>query len=138
MFALFALLAIVVGRDYPLGSTARMGPGYFPTVTGALLGLVGLASIVRSFIRAGDAIGRFAIKECILILLAVTLFGLLLKPAGLVLGVATTVLISAIASRQFQLKASILLAIGSAAFCAIVFRVGLGLPTPVLGTWFGG
>ena len=31
----------------------------------------------------------------------------------------------------------LLLNIGLVAFCALVFVTGLGLPVPLLGTWFG-
>ena len=31
--------AVYVARDYALGTTLRMGPGYFPTALGALIGL---------------------------------------------------------------------------------------------------
>ena len=36
MFGSFGLLFIVLSRQYQLGSAAKMGPGYFPTMLGAL------------------------------------------------------------------------------------------------------
>ncbi|HET6757282.1 MAG TPA: tripartite tricarboxylate transporter TctB family protein, partial [Burkholderiales bacterium] len=45
MYVVFALIAIVIGQDYSMGTALRMGPAYFPTVLGVLLGLVGIAAI---------------------------------------------------------------------------------------------
>jgi hypothetical protein len=42
MFALFGAAAVVLARQYPRGTLARMGPGFFPTVLGAVLVALGL------------------------------------------------------------------------------------------------
>ena len=41
LFVSFGLCAVLVGRDYPMGTALRMGAGYFPFVLGALLLLLG-------------------------------------------------------------------------------------------------
>lgn len=138
MFVAFGLAAVYIGQDYPFGTAGRMGPGYFPTVLGTLLGIIGLVSIVRSFFGKGEALERFAIKETALILFGVLLFGILVRGAGLVVSVILLVMISAFASSQFQLKSTILLAIGAAIFCVLIFSTALGLPMPAFGPWFGG
>ena len=54
--AIYLVLATVVlwiGRGYSHGTSARMGPGYFPVVLGSILALIGVMSVGRSFIRAG-------------------------------------------------------------------------------------
>ena len=71
-----------IGRDYPLGSSARMGPGYFPAVLGSLLALFGVVSIGRSFIRPGEPIDAIAWQPLVLVLGSVVLFGLLLRAAS--------------------------------------------------------
>ncbi len=46
--AIYLVLAIVVlwiGRGYPQGSSARMGPGYFPVALGSILAVFGAVSI---------------------------------------------------------------------------------------------
>jgi hypothetical protein len=137
MFTVFGLTALIIGREYTMGSAGRMGPGYFPTILGALLALMGLAAVVRSFLKKGEALGKFAIKETFLILFAVLLFGLLLRGAGLPVAIAALVMVSAAASAKFEWKSSVLLAIGGAIFCAAVFVLGLGVPMPLGGSWFG-
>ena len=137
IFLFFGLAAIVIGRDYTMGTAGRMGPAYFPTVLGGLLALVGLVGVIRSFLRAGEPVGKFYIKEIVLILVAVLLFGFLVRGAGLVPAALVLVLLSAYASPKFTWGASLLLAIGLAVFAVVVFVKLLGLPMPILGPWLG-
>jgi lysylphosphatidylglycerol synthetase-like protein (DUF2156 family) len=129
--------AVVLAREYPLGSTFKMGPGYFPTVLGALLALVGLATSLRGLWRPGTEVGRFAVRELALVLIATVLFGVLLRGAGLLAAVVILVVVSAYASQRFRWGASATLAAGMAAFCWLVFVKALGLPIPILGPWLG-
>jgi hypothetical protein len=43
LFVAFGVFAIIIARDYPLGTAARMGPGYFPRLLGMLLIVLGVA-----------------------------------------------------------------------------------------------
>jgi hypothetical protein len=137
IFLFFGLAAVILGLDYPMGSAGRMGPAYFPTVLGGLLTLVGVIGVIRSFIAHGEPVGKFYIKEIVLILVAVLLFGFLMRKAGLVPAVLVLVLMSAYASPKFTWGASLLLAGGLAIFAVVVFVKLLGLPMPILGPWFG-
>lgn len=130
--------AIFIASDYSWGRGGRMGPGYFPTILGALLLLVGIAALVRSFLVRGEPIGPIAWKGALLVTVATVLFGALLRPAGLVPAVLALILVSAAASVKFRFDwRAIALMIGLVVFCALVFVKGLGLPVPLLGPWFG-
>ena len=133
------LAAVWFGRDYSLGTGSRMGPGYFPTVLGGLLALFGVAAVVRSFLQDGAPVGTVAWKGLALVVGATVLFGLLLEPAGLLPALLALILASASASRmfRFELRAAAGLA-ALLAFCALVFVKGLGVPMPLLGSWFTG
>lgn len=137
IFLFFGMAAVIIGFDYPMGSAGRMGPAYFPTALGGLLVLIGAIGVIRSFLRHGEPVERFYIKEIILVLAAVLLFGFLMRKAGLVPAVLVLVLMSAYASEKFTWGASLLLAIGLAIFAVVVFVKLLGLPMPILGPWFG-
>lgn len=137
IFLIIGMAAIIIGRDYQMGSAGRMGPAYFPSVLGGLLALIGAIGVIRSFLRPGEAIGKFYIKEIVLVLVAVLLFGLLMRGAGLVPAVLVLVLMSAYASPKFTWGPSLLLAIGLAVFAVVVFVKLLGLPMPILGPWLG-
>jgi putative tricarboxylic transport membrane protein len=129
--------AVLLARDYPLGTSFKMGPGYFPTVLGALLALVGLITVLRGLLRPGTAVGALAYREILLVLTATVLFGVLLRGAGLVVAVVLLVMVSAYASRYFRWGTAVALAAGMSAFCVLVFVKALGLPIPMLGPWFG-
>lgn len=120
-----------------MGTAGKMGPAYFPTILGSLLALIGATVVIRSFVRVGEAVGKFYIREIILILSAVVLFGALMRGAGLVPAVVVLVVLSAYASPKFKWGSALLLAGGLATFSALIFVKLLGLPMPIFGPWFG-
>jgi hypothetical protein len=131
--------ALVLARGYGMGSALRMGPGYFPTVLAAILCLIGLASLVRGLRPPpGDTEPpRFAWRKALLVLIPVVLFGVLLRPAGLIIAIPVLVVGSAAASLHFRWVPALALAAGLTAFSILVFVKGLKVPLPVLGSWFG-
>lgn len=137
IFVIFGVAAVVIGDDYSMGTAGRMGPAYFPTVLGTLLAIIGGIAVARSLFRSGMSLEKFAVKELVLILGAVLLFGFLVRGAGLIVAVLTLILISAFASAKFRLLPTALLAIGLAIFAVLVFVKGLGLPMPMIGPWLG-
>ena len=130
--------AFWIGRDYPMGTAGRMGAGYFPAVLSVILMLIGLLSAARAFTREGEVVGTIAWKPLALVVGSTALFGLLLPATGLVIALAALILGSAAASQHFRLdlKAASGLII-LVAFCALVFVKALGVPLPLLGSWFG-
>ena len=129
---------IVIGREYPMGTAFKMGPAYFPTVLAALLSLIGLISLIRSFVRKGDSMPTFAWKPLLLIVAATVVFGLLVKGAGLAIALPLFVMMTAYASVKFHWGRSLVLAAATTVFCALVFVKGLGVPLPIIGRWFAG
>jgi hypothetical protein len=138
IYIFFGSSAILIARDYGMGTALRMGPGYFPTVLGALLALIGIISLVRSFMKPGAPIGRLAFKGLLLVIGSTLVFGLIVRGAGLAVALPVFVITGAYASIHFRWGASIALAAGLTVFCVLVFLKGLGVPLPVLGSWFGG
>jgi hypothetical protein len=136
LFALLGGCCVAMAQKYPMGSAKMMGPGYFPAVLGSLLALNGAALIVRSFMRSGSGVWKVSWRGMLLILAAIVLFGLLLKTAGLPIAVMALVLISACASAEFRFWPSLALAVALSVFCVLVFVQALGLPIPLLGSWF--
>ncbi len=128
--------ALWVGADYKMGTAGSMGPGYFPKVLGGILIVLGLVAMLRSIVSHGQPVGAIVWKPLVLILLACVLFGLLLRPFGLLVSLVTLVLVSAAASQElkFDLKPSTGLVLLTV-FCTLVFVKGLGVPMPILGTW---
>ncbi len=138
LYIAFGAAAFWIGRDYPMGTAGRMGAGYFPTVLSVILMLIGLLSAARAFAREGEAIGTIAWKPLALVVGSTALFGFLLPRAGLVIALIVLILASAVASQHFRFdpKAAgglVLLV----TFCALVFVKALGVPMPLVGSWFG-
>jgi putative tricarboxylic transport membrane protein len=138
IYIFFGASAVLIALDYGRGTALRMGPGYFPTILGALLALIGIVSLVRSFIEPGSPIGGFAFKGLMLVVGSTLVFGLIVRGAGLVIALPALVIMSAYASVRFRWAPSLALAAGLTLFCVLVFLKGLGVPLPILGSWFGG
>lgn len=139
LYLALAMAVLWIGRNYETGSSARMGPGYFPTALGMLLGLFGVASIARSFLRDGEPIAPFAWRPMLLVLGSVVLFALLVTRLGALIALPCMIVMAALASRHSRLDAKSLAALfGIVAFCLLVFIKGLGLPLPLVGSWLGG
>lgn len=127
---------LVISREYPMGSTLKMGPAYFPTVLSSLLIIIGMISLVRSFIQQGTPVGSFTFRGLLLVIAATIIFGLIVRGAGLIVALPALVIISAFASIRFRWGEALALAAGLTLFCILVFLKGLGVPLPIVGSWF--
>jgi putative tricarboxylic transport membrane protein len=137
LFLLAGSGAILARGDLDMGTANRMGPAYYPTVLGWLLTLIGLAAVIRSFFRQGEAIEKIHVRSLAIILGAVILFGVLVRGAGLVPAALVLVIVSAYASPKFRLVEALMLAVGLAVFAGLLFTKLLGLPIPAIGPWLG-
>ena len=128
---------LVFGRELELGTSFRMGPGYFPTVLSVLL--MGLGAVLAGLAwrrpAVEGALGQVPWRGLVLVLGSVVLFGLSLRGLGLGPVLALVVLLTAWASRYASWRASVPLALGIAVFCAALFIKALGLPLPLVGPW---
>ena len=133
MFVLFGVLFIIWSRDYQFGTAQRMGPGYFPTVLGYLLvllgALVGLPSLRRS--AAETHVGGIGWRGLLVILGSVALYAFLLPKAGFVLSMAALVFLSAIGSAEFRWKTAAISVVVLGIASYLVFVKGLELQFPV-------
>jgi hypothetical protein len=122
-------------RTLEIGSTFRMGPGYFPLLLSFLLMLVGLVIVVGSFAGRGEPLTAVPWRGLLLVLPAPVLFGLTVRKLGLLPAIVLTVLLATFASRHATLPLAVVLCLGLTAFCLAVFSYGLGLPLPLFGRW---
>ena len=84
-----------------------------------------------------QALGFFEIEKVCRKLQAMSDVGLVVRGAGVVIALPLLVIVSALASARFRWKTALLEAAGITLFCIVVFLKGLGVPLPVLGSWFG-
>jgi len=136
LFIVLGALAAVLARDYPFGTTMRMGPGYFPTMLGGILLVFGATILLRG-IRSGERVkGEWGVRPLAWITLSIVLFGYLLDRAGMVPATVVTLFVAAAAGHEFRLKEVLLLAIVMTAFSVAVFSYGLKLPYPLVGSYY--
>ncbi len=138
LFAAVGLFFIVTVQELRLGTAARMGPAYFPTILGGILTLLGLLLIARGFfsraaLSAPDA-GRvepFHWRILLLILGSVLAFSLLLQPCGVLFAVGAMILIAALAEKKVHVKETIAVIVVLDAIVWVTFVYGIGMQIPV-------
>jgi hypothetical protein len=135
MFVVTGALFAAGALNYSFGSSARPGPGYFPFGLGVILSALGAFIIFEALTvktEDGEPIGAWAWKPVGIITAAVVLFGVLLPHMGLVVALPVLVVVSAMASDEFNWSTSLINALVLTVFSWLVFVKGLGLTIPML------
>ena len=132
MFIAFGGFALIVAQmSYQMGTAVRMGPGYFPTVLGGILAVLGVLVLLESIAIEGPKVNKFYFRPLLFILLACLAFAYMLKPLGLAISIVALVFISAWGSHEFKTKEVALLTVVMIVFSIVVFVKGLTLPFPI-------
>ncbi len=129
MFIIFGAFFAILGLEYKIGTAAKMGPGYFPTLLGAIVILLGMVISIGSLTpkEIDQKAIRFGWPSLFFILGSVVLFGLLLRPLGLILSLFILIAISSYASRKFLWKSMLINATVLISLCLAIFVWALGL-----------
>ena len=129
----YGIKAIPFMQGYAMGVPARMGPAFFPFYLGMILFVLGVIIAVGGFRHTGpdETFPKFHWRPIFFILGAVLLFGIILKPLGMLLSGIILVVLAGFGSATFSLKRSLILAVCLVIFCALVFVYGLKLPIPL-------
>ena len=133
LFIVIGLLGLWIAQDYTFGTSARMGPGYFPVMISGILICLGLIVGVGSLRFAGPRIAEIRWRPMLLIIAGIVLFGALIDIVGLIPSVLVTVGVIAWASEESKRKEILFLAIFLAAFCTLIFVYGLNQPLTLIG-----
>ena len=132
MLIAFGAASILIARGYPFGSTMRMGPGYFPSVLGAILVLFGIYVMIIG-LRAGEAITVNCSTRALIVLpLSLVAFGVLMAHTGFIPAMAVLIFGSASAGREFKFVEVLLLTVILTGLSVAIFIWGLGLPYPLI------
>lgn len=133
MFIALGLLFVGLSRQYQLGTAAKMGPGYFPTVLGGLLAVLGLMIAASAFSKSNieARLQKVGWRELFLVLLGIALFAILLPKLGMVVSLWILIFVSAFASHEFSFKETALSAIVLSILGWAVFAKGLELQMAV-------
>lgn len=123
--------------NYSFGSSARPGPAYFPFGLGILTALLGLFEIIKALtVKSADGeIGEWPLRQMLIILGGILLFGLLLPKLGLVVALPVMIFVASMASGEFHLKEVLINCVVLTLFSWLVFIKGLGLTIPLIPTF---
>jgi hypothetical protein len=138
LFVAIGLADLVIVRSYPLGTSSRMGPGYFPRILGILLLGLGALLSLRGLRSGGEAMSRWHWRPLSIVLLSVLVWGLTAQGLGLVVASLALVFVSSVASDEFGWREALLSGAIQAAAMAALFIYGLGVPLPVWPVFIGG
>lgn len=138
MFTFTGLLFIALSQQYPMGTAAKMGPGYFPTVLGGLMAVLGIIVLLGAYSKSNQIthVTQFMFRPTVMLLGGVALFAGLLNTMGMVVSLIALILISAVASHEFRLKDTLMSIVVLAIMAWVVFVWGLELQFPVWPIWF--
>ncbi len=128
MFIGFGILAIMVSREYPMGSARAMGPGYFPTYLGIIIIAIGAALTSRAFWVKGEGIGGWGWRPLLWLSAAFAAFGLLIEGAGFVLALLALIIASSLAGRDTRPLELVILIVFLITGSVALFVYGLELP----------
>ena len=143
LFAVLGLLFALIARGLPgatfmpgysMGTPARMGPGFFPFYLGVILFVLGVVIAVggvRGKPGPESEVEKFHWGPILYVLGSVVVFGLLLKPIGMLLAGLILVVGASLGSHDFRPKQVVILGLVLTIFCAFVFVGGLKLPIPL-------
>lgn len=121
--------------DLEIGTSLRMGPGYFPMVLSGLLFVLGALVTLKAFGREGEPFGKIAWRGLVFILPAPVFFGLTVRGLGFVPALFITTLIASQASIKMRPLYALVLAVAVTVMSTLIFSYGLGLPFRRFGPW---
>lgn len=135
-FFVFGIAFAVVALNYPLGTTMRMGPGYFPVVLGLILAglgvIVGLGAYRRHSV-AEQAAGSTSLsipklRPALLISASVLVFAVAIESVGLALATFGVVAVSSLANSNVRWRSVTASGLVLASASVAIFAYGLRLP----------
>jgi hypothetical protein len=128
LFVAIGLAVVVLARNYRMGTAARMGPGYFPTLLGALMALLGVSLALPAFAIEGEGVQRFHPRPLLFVLLAIATFGITLPYLGFAAAIVALVVVGSFADPDLKPLETAGVAAFLVVFSILIFVVLLGLP----------
>ena len=124
----------VGATSYSMGTSARPGAGYFPLILSVILTIMGAVVLFEALTietEDGEPIGDIAWRPLIVIVVAITVFGILLPRMGMLVTVPILIIMVSFAGDEFGWIGVIVSSVVLTAFAWLVFIKGLGLTIPL-------
>lgn len=123
-----ALVAFGATNSLNVGTAGEMGPGFVPrALAWGILGF-GTLFLITSFLKAPEPISAPAWRPLVMILASIALFAVLFSTLGLIAACIGAVLVAGAATAPVRWPQLALCGVVVAAFSALLFVRGLGLP----------
>jgi hypothetical protein len=116
---------------YDTGSISEMGPGMFPLGLGLMLAGFGVVIALPALRRVGEPV-EVEWRQAVAVVASIVVFGLLIRPFGLVPAVIALTLVATLGDDKLGLRGALLLAAGVTAMAALIFVIGLGMLIPLV------
>lgn len=146
LFLIIGISGTAIASKYPIGTAARMGPGYFPIAISLLLTAVGTALCLvnrRAFKLFGTSTGhkphgrQTALwRALVVVMSSIGSFALLIERFGLAPASIACLVVAFYGGRTLMSESGrwwegIVLALGLTAFSVLIFVYGIGIPMRV-------
>ena len=132
---LIGVLAIVESLNFDLGSTRRIGPGYFPFYVGVFMVILGVAIALERLWSNSQADTEFAfppLRAPLLILASVVCFAVMVERFGLVPAVGVSVFLASLVDTNTTLTQNLMVAVAVPIVATLIFKVGLDMHVDVI------
>lgn len=123
-----ALFAFYATRTLETGTAADMGSGFVPRMLAGAILASGIGYTAKGMISSGKSLAAYAWRPLITILAAVAVFALCFQYFGLIAAVIAAIAVAGMAVPAANLLILLPFGAGVAAFSALLFVKGLGLP----------
>ena len=136
LYIVIGITAILTLNGNEVGTLARMGPGFFPTVIATGLVITGLVIAIKAALRAPvsteDGKVRFGNPVAALLILgSAAFYAATLLTLGFFLSIGGMIVIASLAHPSFKLRDALLSAVFLTVLSAALFIWGLGLIVPL-------
>jgi Tripartite tricarboxylate transporter TctB family len=134
MFIVVGVVFAVGATNYPMGTSAKPGAGYFPLILSVLMAMLGAVVLFKSLTietEGGEPIGAVAWRPLLVIVAAIAVFGFSITRLGLALTVPILILITSLAGDEFKWLGVVVNAAVLTLFSWLIFVYGLKLNIPV-------
>ncbi len=124
--------------NYSMGTSARPGAGYFPLILSTILAIMGAVVLFKALTietQDGEPIGKIAWRPLIIIVVAITVFAILLPRMGMFFTIPVLIVIVSFAGDEFGWIGVLVSCVVLTAFSWLVFIKGLGLTIPLYPTF---
>jgi hypothetical protein len=123
-----ALVAFGATSSLTIGSAADMGPGFVPRALAWIILGFGVAFLVTGLLKVPEPLPALAWRPLVMILASIALFAVLFSTLGLIAACVGTVVVAGAATTPVRWLQLVVFGIAMAAFSALLFVKGLGLP----------